>query len=198
MKLRHDISPSEACRWATAYIRLMSRIGPVAIVFDIDDTLLGAETMQPLRPTMQLYNACTRLQSMHGENAIVIYIVSARRETETNVRETVKDLESIGVYPRHENRPGYETLEMRPQRFGVDRVHEFKLMQRMRARAASAAHCLVTIGDQWWDVLPTEEDADKYSQRMPRAAGTYILTNLPPGEAATMAIKLPEAPEEHI
>jgi predicted secreted acid phosphatase len=81
-----------------AITKLMSclpRLGPLTVVFDIDDTVLQGEPQKVIGPMFQLYKFC-----LHQPNSR-IYFITAREATTECLKHTISDLRKNGMGKYH-------------------------------------------------------------------------------------------------
>ena len=106
-----------------------------ALVFDIDETLIGEQTRRPIRAVHALYDKY--------RTHFPTYLVSARGEDA--YKYTVDELARHGI-------GGYRKLMLLPKREAHD-PGAFKARAR-REIARKEGRVLAACGDQVWDALP--------------------------------------------
>ena len=121
------------------------------VVFDIDDTLLNDHSA-PLKETIQLLK---RLRQLNAR----VFLVTARHPSTRN--ETVEELKSIGVYPDKD----YDELLITPihARVSMKHVGDWKKAARQSIANKFQMPILLTVGDQWTDIVPVESERELYS-----------------------------------
>jgi len=172
-----------ACAWAADLVRLYARAtraANIAVVFDIDDTLLTPEPLRRRDAVANLYDACV------GAGASV-FIVTARPETCR--AQTMTDLRAIGVHPRSGGAPGFAWLAMMPA--GASDVPRYKLAERLAIARHLGADgvLLLAVGDQWWDVVGSDRRIEEMEARYADGAAA-VVPALPPAEPARCALRV--------
>ena len=103
-----------------------------AVVFDIDDTLVDADTGRIMPKTFSLYQYCLA-RGYH------VYIITARARTYDAVLYTVNQLKSLGIN-------GYKLIAFRqPDDWDIPTY-------KLNARRAIPQQVVMSVGDQDWDV----------------------------------------------
>jgi hypothetical protein len=117
------------------------------VVFDIDDTVIrgSGSWTTPHEIGMQILRTAKM-------NSIPVYYVTAREESPENRLNTIEDLSRVGIVSP-------QTVFMRPP--GVNTwqgISENKSACRKWIRSKTNGHCLMSIGDQWTDLLVVSEE----------------------------------------
>lgn len=180
-------SAAAGCAWLRAYVTDVRAQHPDArllAVFDIDDTLLVETPSGELvsnTPVVDLYHHCLNV-------GVKVHIVTARSRHARSA--TLEDLHGAGV-------EGWRDLHMMHDRLAVDDVAPWKERIRWHTWIASrgdddAARLLFTVGDQWWDLLGTDETIEQAQDMYGDDENATILLTHPPGmEPAEILLKLP-------
>lgn len=190
-------SAKSVCQWVSRYIVTMCQLGSVVVVFDIDDTLLHTD---PQNRTTRIAHVF-RVMQLCLDKGAKVHLVTARPSCSR--RETVAELKHHGIVRRRGSRPGYESINFVRDGADVDEIPAYKLLCRRKA-AGPEESILVTIGDQWWDVIGSDRQiehtlADIYeslerANQSPDAAttGSFVITGYSSTEPASVGVKLPE------
>jgi hypothetical protein len=126
-----------------------SRTSPI-VVFDIDDTLLSEVTgkVQPIESAIQLFN---QLQSAGAYSVLV----TARLNDTSMQRMTASSLQKIGIRD-------WKELHLAPAsaRRSMTAVSKWKHSIRAAAARRMKQPVVLSVGDQWGDLLPLGADED--------------------------------------
>ena len=190
-------SGKSVCRWVSRYVATMCQLGNVVVVFDIDDTLLYTDKDDKTQRIEHVF----RLLQMCIQKEAKVHLVTARPSC--SQRETVNELKRHGIVRRCGSRRGYESINFVRDGAGVDEIPEYKQLCRRKAAGPDEA-TLVTIGDQWWDVIGSDRQIDhtlanvfkslERTDQPPDVAstGSFVLTRYSATEPASVGVKLPE------
>lgn len=125
------------------------------VVFDIDDTVIrgSGRFTTPHEIGMEIL----RLAKM---NSIPVYYVTARVESPENRLNTIEDLSRVGIVSP-------QTVFMRPATVTTWKgISETKSACRRWIKTKTNGNCLMSIGDQWTDLLVlSEEGRDELDMR---------------------------------
>lgn len=122
----------------------------LVVVFDIDDTLLrDRATYFVLNP------AVVQLHRLLVELGAEVYLVTARSNDAETKKWTVGQLAAMGI-------GGYAGLFLAPnsRRKSMTDVSRWKMEKRRDIGRAAGAPVVLTVGDQWGDMVTLSEDAD--------------------------------------
>jgi len=125
------------------------------VVFDIDDTVLRG-----YGPTTKPHEiGMTILREAKNRN-IPVYYVTARVESAPNRLATFDDLERVGIIPHSSTvfmRPSYADTWPKISKFKTDSRNwiEDNFDKKIRG------NCLMTIGDQWTDLMTFTNETDR-------------------------------------
>jgi len=165
-------------------VKLLCRVSPrVAVVFDVDDTLIHSDSGLEITAGVDLFHSCVA-------SGAHVFIVTARPERAR--RDTLRELATVGiVQERDGTAEGFVSLWMMPNGFTADHVAEYKMRARAAAKKAAGGRFLMTIGDQWWDCVGSARVEEQLVHKT-EPDGVYVLTDMPVREPATVAIKFPD------
>lgn len=186
MAQRHH-TVAEAAKHALQLVQNAQREWPraqLSCAFDIDDTLLyddGSGNIATNSPIVNLMKWC-HLQGLR------VHLITARPSSSRSV--ALSDLAAIGCGT------SFDTLQMLPAGLGIDDIALWKFVARwhmlLRDREnAAQSHMVFSAGDQWWDMLGTEELINTAEQTYKDSEGCYVITRTPRMEAAMACVKLP-------
>lgn len=195
--------------WAQIYLMWSSVIKTKkhnAVILDIDDTLLTRTSSENrpyqsvvLEPVKHFIDYVVSL-------GVVVYFVTARPSTPSNIKFTVQELQKLGV-----TEDKYEALFLMPwaseQSPSIQEVSNFKYDARRYVLEQEERHILLTVGDQWSDVMRIpalpEIGVHYTNQQKQELQVAHFLQSLPdnhhyilkiPDEVAMMVIKLAVKP----
>jgi len=176
--------------WAMMYLSLMTCVtqpSETAIVLDIDDTALtlnrGSRKSIRIEPIYELYKYAVSL-------GIQVYFVTARLNYQDTAKETETELDSLGY--NH-----FRALFLMPPNEMLDmnlngNYSLYKFRARQYVNLIEKKKILLSIGDNWADVMNFDKDDPEKSEignlltQLPQKLN-YIL-KLP--DIANMSIKL--------
>jgi len=198
-----------ACIWAKDWLRLPGGELNV-VVFDADDTLVTLE--RSLQTNTELVRALYRSCLNRGA---IVYIVTARLEEGRD--ELTRELAGVDIHAATAEKPGYLSIFMRPDmptksnvaaRAHYD-VAFFKhrcrshIMHRLSGikdnlwgrhpargrRTVPGAPRMLSVGDQWWDILKDDETMDSAIEQTSLCSQcAYVVQGM---EEEMVGIKLP-------
>jgi predicted secreted acid phosphatase len=149
------------------------------VVFDIDDTVLHGHgrMTQPHNIGMAI------LREVKKRN-IPVYYVTARPESPENRLATYEDLARVGILLPY-------TMFMRPPHVNNwEKISKFKADSRKLVEGETKGNCLMTIGDQWTDLL-VFEDVDDRDEMDLLFSNFYVLFDTHPGRQWGLKLKEP-------
>jgi predicted secreted acid phosphatase len=117
------------------------------VVFDIDDTVLrgSGRFTTPHEIGMEVLRTAKN-------NSIPVYYVTARMEFPENRLNTIEDLARVGIVSP-------QTVFMRPPWINTWRdISENKAACRRLIETKTDGNCLMSVGDQWTDLLVVSEE----------------------------------------
>lgn len=123
---------------------------PLPVVFDIDDTLIRDKaTHFMVNPTI------TALHAQLVALGAAVHLVTARANDADTRSWTRAQLEVLGI-------TGYAGLHLAPasRRDSMTAVSRWKMEKRRDIGRAAGAPIVLTVGDQWSDLVTLSEDAD--------------------------------------
>lgn len=123
---------------------------PLPVVFDIDDTLIRDKaTHFMVNPTI------TALHAQLVALGAAVHLVTARANDADTREWTRAQLEVLGI-------TGYAGLHLAPasRRDSMTAVSRWKMEKRRDIGRAAGAPIVLTVGDQWSDLVTLSEDAD--------------------------------------
>lgn len=175
-----------ACEWAADMVRLLARVHDpqsIGVVFDIDDTLLqsGAER-RPIEWPLWLYHECVGL-------GVRVAVVTARPRESSDV--TAAELALLGVTPASGDAAGYSWLATMNGDRTTD-VPRYKLAQRLRLQEDLGTDGILAlaVGDQWWDIVGSDNRIDELEGTCSNPDRSYIVTTLPAKEPARYGLRV--------
>ena len=155
----------------------------IGVVFDIDDTLIESGPHgKPIEWTRWLYEQCI-------EMGLRVAIVTARPRDTAHI--TMTDLTRAGICPETSSQPGYAWLStMSNDR--SDGVPRYKLAQRLRLEDELGTDGILAlaVGDQWWDMVGSDETIDEFESKCPDTNRSYVISRLPPREPARYGVRV--------
>lgn len=114
------------------------------VVFDIDSTLLfhlPLEGINVVAPAKVLYDMAIRYRHL-------VYIVTARPNTASNRKQTIDELNKLGIRQ-------FRELFMAPSRLNTNSgIAHFKACAREYIAAHERQPILLNVGDRWTDLIP--------------------------------------------
>lgn len=197
LRARQFSSAKSVCQWVSRYIATMCQLGETAVVFDIDDTLIHTgddDQSHRIEHVFRVLQLCLK-------KGVKVHLVTARPSCFQ--RETVNELKRHSIVRRRGSRPGYESINFVRDGADVNEIPAYKLLCRRQA-AGENDTTLVTIGDQWWDIIGSNRQIDhtvadiyrslESTKRPPETAntGAFVLTGYSSSEPASIGVKLPE------
>ena len=109
----------------------------LAIVLDIDDTIIYSGTQKPVQPMKKIYELAIRL-------GISVFIITARMKNPNNSKFTQHQLKLNGF-------GRFKQLYMMPTEFARQGlVGSFKT--QARNQVSKTHHIILNVGDQWTDL----------------------------------------------
>jgi|OM-RGC.v1.018322968 hypothetical protein len=150
------------------------------VVFDIDDTVIhghGPKTRpHPIGMTI--------LREAKNRN-IPVHYVTARPESPQNRLATYDDLERVGIMPHS------TSVFMRPPHVDTwPKISIFKASSRQFLENKTGGNCLMTIGDQWTDILVFASEVSR--DEMDMIFGRYyVLFRIPDKRQWGLKLKEP-------
>lgn len=142
------------------------------VVFDIDDTVLHG-----YGPATKPHDIGMSILREAKNRNIPVYYVTARPESPQNRLATYEDLERVGIIPHS------STVFMRPPHANTwPKISQFKTNSRKWVEdnfdQNIQGNCLMTIGDQWTDLMSFTDELDR--DEMDMIFGRYyVLFRLP-------------------
>lgn len=197
LRARQFRSAKSVCQWVSRYIATMCQLGSVVVVFDIDDTLIHTDKDNRSRRIEHVF----RVLQLCLDKGAKVHLVTARPSCFQ--RETISELKRHGIVRRRGSRAGYESVDFVRDGADVDEIPAYKLLCRRQAASADDS-ILVTIGDQWWDIIGNDRQIDRTladiyqslestNQSAETAStGSFVLTGYSSAEPASIGVKLPE------
>ena len=150
------------------------------VVLDIDDTVLTY--VPPGHSLVPVYPGMTALRYANFNNLTVFY-VTARVESRANRDKTLRDLADVGIYP-HSGQ-----LFMRPATVTTwSGIGSFKYQTRMRLESRTGGRCILSVGDQWTDLVAMPEARIELMRRR-FGTSSYMLYK---DHSGRWSLKLPE------
>ena len=126
-------------------------------VFDIDDTILRDRNDRfTLNPAIvNLYNQLISI-------GVDTHLVTARANDAVTVKWTSDQLSILGIAPASPGLLGYASLHLAPEsrRKSMTDVSQWKMEKRRDIGIRAHAPIVLTVGDQWGDMVVLSEDAD--------------------------------------
>lgn len=183
-------SPANVLRWVLAYLYQVRKEfphTPLAIVFDIDDTVLSGTYPRSyaLPHAMAIYKVAHRL-------GIKVIFITARVDEDDNTEFTRKELRKLGF-------SGNDPLYLMPDRYLVHpNFSQFKHGVRDAVERAGY-HVMLSMGDTWHDLMLVKPFARVDPSSLMRKVGNKVYAvMLPPDphEPACVAIKVPARPDD--
>jgi predicted secreted acid phosphatase len=179
-------NPAPILFWAETYLRNMRREwprSPLAIVFDIDDTVLAGWPQKKIKPVLDLYRMAQR------ELNYTIFFVTARLDEAGAEESTRKQLHREGFRD-------FKDLFLMPKTY-LDHPNFSMFKFQMRKKISDRGYYIVlNMGDTWHDLmlLPPFQNhpqfAHKCNQLMKHSKSEYLIFQ--PPDLSWMAIKFPE------
>lgn len=156
-------------------------------VFDIDDTILFDSGEIQSDNVVPNHNVLELLKRIH-ELGVEIHLVTARLRDDEMHRATVEELENLGVGNI------YKSLTLAPEssRKTMATVSLWKMKQRQRIAESVGHPVLLTVGDQWGDmvVFKQENDIHILNEKYKALHMPYILSRVKDG-VSLWGLKLP-------
>lgn len=133
-----------------ARVRVQAHAPPLVVVMDIDDTLIRDRATHSV-----LIPAIVQLHNKLVELGAAVYLVSARTNDAATRAWTVEQLVQLGIH-------GYKALHLAPdgRRKTMTDVSRWKMETRRGIGRAAGAPVVLTVGDQWSDMVTLSDDAD--------------------------------------
>jgi hypothetical protein len=195
--------------WAQIYLMWSSVIKTKkhnAVVLDIDDTLLTRTSSEGRPYQSVVLDPVKHFIDYVVSLGVVVYFVTARPSTPSNIQFTIQELHKLGV-----TEDKYEALFLMPWQSetspSIQEVSTFKCAARRFVLEQEDRHILLTMGDQWSDVMcipaPPEIGVHYTNQHKQELQVAHFLQSLPdnhhyilkiPHEVAMMVIKLAVKP----
>lgn len=132
------------------------------VVFDIDDTVIrgSGRFTTPHEVGMDVLR-------MAKANSIPVYYVTARMEFPENRLNTIEDLARVGIVSP-------QTVFMRPPWITTWKgISENKSACRQLIKTKTDGNCLMSVGDQWTDLLVVTEEGREELDR--NFGSNYVL-----------------------
>jgi hypothetical protein len=130
----------DGCRWIRDWVYLMSGRNTVAVVFDIDHTLLVGK--EPIAEVVSLFLDLQRMRN------VLLFIITARMETASYRERTISDLLDAGVQIDSDR-----LFMLPPDIYELGDEHEiakFKESKRLYV-TANFANVVASVGDSLTD-----------------------------------------------
>jgi hypothetical protein len=124
--------------------------GKLAVVFDIDDTLIRDRS-----PRFVLNPTVVQLHERLVELGAHVHLVTARANDAETLAWTRDQLKEMGIR-------GYTGLHLAPEsrRGSMTDVSHWKMETRRSIARKVGAPIVLTVGDQWGDMVTLSDDAD--------------------------------------
>ena len=156
-------------------------------VFDIDDTILFDNGSMDSENVVPNHNVLELLKRIH-DLGVEIHLVTARLRDDDMLKATQEELENLGVGNI------YKSLTLAPEssRKTMATVSFWKMKQRQRIAEGAGHPVILTVGDQWGDmvVLKHENDIFVLNDKYKAVHMPYILSRVKDG-VSLWGLKLP-------